>query len=91
MVVKRSDVSSLLVPVTVVVIGHDVYVVEVLVEHRHIITLIDDLFAWGNSGTQQQAFRLEGRAQLFHQGREAILVRLGSLLAVNLVMVKLLV
>ena len=67
MVIKRSNMSSLLVPVTVIVIGHNVDVVKVLVEHRHIVAFINDLLAGRNSGTQQKTFRLEGCTEFFDQ------------------------
>ena len=67
MVIEWSHMASLLVPVTVIVIGHNVDVVKVLVEHRHIVAFINDLLAGRNSGTQQKTFRLEGCTEFFDQ------------------------
>ncbi len=65
MVVEWSHVASLLVPVTVEVIGHDVDVVEVLVEQGNVVAFVDDLLAWGNSGRQQKSLWLESCTQFF--------------------------
>ncbi len=68
MVIERSHVAGLLVPVTVVIVGHHVDVVEVLVEDGHVVTFVDDLLARRNGRTQEEASGLEGRAQFFDQG-----------------------
>jgi len=84
MVIEGRYVSGLLVPVAVVVVGHDVDVVQVLVQHGYVVAFVDDLLGRGDGGREEEALGLEGRAQLLHQGREAVLVGFGSLLAVHL-------
>ncbi len=51
--VEGCNMSSLLVPVSVVVIGHHIDMVEILVEHGNVVTLVDDLETRRDRGTQE--------------------------------------
>ena len=49
MVIEWSHMASLLVPVTVVIVGHHIDMVKVLVQYRDVVAFINDLLAWRNS------------------------------------------
>ena len=52
--------SGLLIPVSMVVVGHDGDPVEIPGETRHVVANINDLLAWGDCGGQQQPAGLKG-------------------------------
>ncbi len=61
--IEGCNMTGLLVPVSVVVVSHDIDVVEVLVEHGDVITLVDDLEARRNCRTQEKSLGLESSTE----------------------------
>ena len=57
--IEGCNMTGLLVPVSVVVVGHDVDVVEVLVEQGNVVALIDNLKTRRDCGTQEKSLGLE--------------------------------
>ena len=82
--VHGCHVSRLLVPVTVIIVGHDGDPVQVSSNGWNIVSIIDDLLAGRDRGRQQKTLRLKGRAQLVDPGCEAFLITLVFIFAVNL-------
>ena len=77
--------SSLLIPVPVVVVGHHGDPVQVPSQAGHLVADINDLLAGRHRGGQQQAQRTEGRPQLPDQAGEPglVLVPLPLTLSLN--------
>ena len=46
--------SSLFIPMSIVIVRHDVDDVKVLVELWYIVSVINDLFGWGHGGCEQK-------------------------------------
>ena len=46
MMIKGSNMSGLFIPVTVIIVGHNIDNIKVLVELRYIITMVDHLLGW---------------------------------------------
>ena len=63
MVIKRSIMTSLLVPMTIKVIGHDIDMIKILIEKWNIITFINDLVAWRNSCREEKSLWFESCTQ----------------------------
>ena len=73
-----------LVPLAVVVVGHDGDVVQVAVQRRDIVPRVYDLVAGAHSGRQQQPAWLEGVRELLDPGSEGRLVLVPLLLTLRL-------
>ncbi len=84
MFLQGSNVSSHLVPLSVIVVGHDGDVVKVLGQHGDVVSLTDDPGGRWNGCRQKKTFRLESLAQLLHPSGEVGLVGHGAGIAVNL-------
>ena len=84
MIVHGGDVSGPLVPLAVIVVGHDSDPVEVLGEYGYIVAGVDDLLARRDGRGKEETTRLELGAQLAQKIREAFLVRARTLTAVGL-------
>lgn len=64
MIVQGRNVSSLLVPLAVVVVGHDGDPVHVARQHRHVVARVHHHLVGGHGRGQQQASRLQYGGQL---------------------------
>ena len=76
--------SSLLIPVPVVVVGHDGDPVQVPGDAGDVISYVNDLLARGDCGGEEQPAGLKGGAELGHEGGEGRLVLVPLLLAICL-------
>ena len=84
MFIHGSHVTSLLVPVAVIVVCHHVDPVEVAGDLWHVVPGVHDGLAGAHGSGQQQALGLEGRRQLSYPGSEGLLVLVPLLLALSL-------
>lgn len=78
------NVACHLVPVTVVVVGHDGNPVKVLRKNRDVISSIDNHLAGRHGSGQKEILRLESGRQLLHEEGKVLLVRIWSLATVDL-------
>ena len=84
MLVERSDVTGLLIPVSVVIVGHDRDPVQVVSNARYVVADIDDLLARGDRSGEEKAVGPEGLLEFVHPGSEGSLVAVSLLLALSL-------
>lgn len=84
-VVHGCDVTGPLVPLTVVVVGHYGYPVEVPGQLWYVVARVDDLLVGRDRRREQKVARSELLAELPHQRRERVLVLARTLAAVRLI------
>ena len=82
--VERRHMPCLLVPVAVVVVGHDGDPVQVPGEAGDVVAHVNDLLTRGDGGGEEQPAGLEGGAELGHEGGEGWLVFVALLLTICL-------
>ena len=76
--------TGLLVPVAVIVVGHDRDPVQVAGNAGHVVAYVHDLLAGGDGGRQEEAAGPESLLELAHPGREGVLVAVPRLFALGL-------
>jgi len=74
MVIEWRHVTRLLVPVAVVVVGHDRDPVQRVGDSGNVVSGVDDLLGGADRGREEQFVRGEGGLQLAHPSRESGLV-----------------
>jgi hypothetical protein len=84
MFVEWSNMSCLLVPVSVIVIGHHIDPVKILSNTGDIITNINNLLAWRDSSRQKKASWSECSFQLRNKSSKRSLIFVSFLLALSL-------
>ena len=72
--VKRSVVTGLSVPLSVVVVAHDVDVVEVLVHEGDVVGHVDGGGRGADGRSQEELVLVEGGAEIADQVDEVVLV-----------------
>ena len=83
-IVERSHVTCLFVPMSVEVVSHDCYPVKMSAEGWHVVARVYDRFARRNSRGQQPASGFEDTAQFSHEGGESLFVGSWSFIAIHL-------
>ena len=77
-------VSGLLVPLAVIIVGHDSYPVKVFGYYGHVVTLRDDALVRRYGRRQKETAWLELGAQLDYELAEAFLIGFRALRTVDL-------
>ena len=83
-VVHGSHVTGDFIPLSVVVVTHDRYPVQVLGQHGDVVTSIDDSFTGGHRGGEQPSSRFELFVQFLNQCRKRWFVRSRAFVTIDL-------
>ena len=84
MMIEGSNMTGLFVPVSIIIVGHDIDNIKVLVELRYIITVVDNLLSWGNSGSEQKTSGFEFSTQFPYKSSKVFFIGGWSFFTVNL-------
>ena len=84
MMIEGSNMTCLFVPVSIIVVGHDIDNIKVLVELRYIVTVVNHLLSWGNSGSKQKSSGFEFSTQFSYKSSKVFFICGWSFFTVNL-------
>ena len=76
--------TGLFVPVSIIIVGHDIDNIKVLVELRYIITVVDHLLSWRNSGSKQKPSGFEFSTQFSYKSSKIFFIGGWSFFTINL-------
>ena len=84
MMIEGSNMTGLFVPVSIIIVGHDIDNIKVLVELRYIVTVVDHLLSWGNSGSKQKSSGFEFSTQFSYKSSKVFFIGGWSFFTINL-------